>query len=57
MALLCEEVRQTVISLHNQGIFPSWEKVKSEVSNPKVMRMLEVWKAWHAARKDLGIEQ
>ncbi len=57
VALVCEETRQIVICLHDQGIFPSWRKVRSELTNPKVMQMPEVSKAWHDARRELGIEQ
>lgn len=53
---VCEEVRQAVMSLHAQGIFPSHRRVRPLLSNPNFMRMPEASAAWHAARRDLGLE-
>jgi TniQ len=37
----CEEIRTAVISLHLQGISPSFEKVKAQLTQPGFMRMSE----------------
>lgn len=52
----CEEIRQAVGTLYAQGIFPSHQKVRGLLSNPHLIRMPEAAAAWHAARKELGIE-
>ncbi len=54
---VCEEIRQAVISLHAQGIFPSHHKVKVLLSDPNLMRMPEARSTWHAVRRELGLEQ
>lgn len=53
---VCEEVRQAVITLHAEGIFPSHHRVRALLSDPHLMRMPEASAAWHAIRRDLGIE-
>jgi hypothetical protein len=53
---VCEEVRQAVITLHTQDIFPSHRRVSALLSNPNLMRMPEASAAWHAIRRDLGID-
>jgi hypothetical protein len=50
------QVRQTVITLHEQGIFPSHRRLKM-MFPPGVMRMPEANAAWHAARRELGLKQ
>jgi TniQ len=57
VARVCEEVRPAVITLHVQGIFPSHRKVRTLLSDPNLIRMPEASDAWHAARRELGIEQ
>jgi TniQ len=56
-ARVCEEVRQAVITLHAQDIFPSHHKVRTLLSNPNCMRMPEASAAWHTIRRELGLEQ
>jgi hypothetical protein len=53
---VCEQVRQAVITLHAEGIFPSHHRVRALLSDPNLMRMPEASAAWHAIRHDLGIE-
>jgi len=40
-ARVCEEVRQAVLTLHAQNIFPSHHKVRSPLSDPNLLRMPE----------------
>ncbi len=54
---VCEEIRQTVITLHVQNIFPSHHKVRALLSDPNLMRMPEASAIWHAVRRELGLER
>jgi TniQ len=56
-ARICEEVRQAVLTLHVQGIFPSHHKVRALLSDPNLMRMPEASATWHAVRRELGLER
>lgn len=50
------QVRETVIALYAQGIFPSHHRLRA-IFPPGVMRMPEANVAWHAALGELGLEQ
>jgi len=52
-----EEVRQATLTLHTQGIFPGANQVKALLSNPNKLRKAEGLTAWHATRRELGIER
>jgi hypothetical protein len=56
-ARVCEEVRQAVLILHAQNIFPSHRKVRDLLSDPNLMRMPEAAATWHAVRRELGLER
>jgi len=56
LAQVREQVRQTVITLHSQGISPSHRKLRSILPSG-LMRMPEANAAWHAALRELGLEQ
>src|SRR5207302_7441971 len=51
-----EEVRQVTIALYEQGVFPSAKRVIAQLSNPSKLRKAEGLTAWHATRRELGIE-
>jgi len=53
---VCQEVRQAVITLHAQGVFPSHRKVRMVLSDPNLMRMPQASATWHAVRHELGLE-
>ncbi len=55
-AQVCEEVRQAVIALHEQGIFPTHRKVRTLLSDPNLIRMPKASATWHAVRRELGYE-
>ena len=55
-AQVCEEVRQVVIALHEQGIFPTHRKVRTLLSDPNLIRMPMASAVWHAVRRELGYE-
>jgi len=50
-----EQVRQAVLSLHAQGIYPSLHKVQSFLS-AGVMMQPEARETWHAVLRELGFE-
>lgn len=52
----CEEVRQVVMMLHAQGIYPSHRRVRALLSQPSSIRQPEMQAAWHKARYELGID-
>lgn len=52
----CDEVRQAVMTLHAQGIYPSHRRVSALLSQPSSIRQQEMQAVWRKARHDLGIE-
>jgi hypothetical protein len=50
------QVRQAVMTLHAQGIFPSHRRLRAMLP-PGVMRLPGADEAWHMARRELGLEQ
>jgi transcriptional regulator with XRE-family HTH domain len=50
------QVKQTVIAFHAQGISPSHRRLRAMLP-PGVMRLPGADAAWHEARRDLGLEQ
>jgi AraC-like DNA-binding protein len=52
--VLCEEVRQTVLNLHEQGIYPSARQVSSYLRNSKLMLTREVHEFWQDMLTELG---
>lgn len=57
VARVCEEVRQAVLTLHAQNVFPSHHKVRALLSDPDLIRIPEASATWHAVRRELGLEQ
>jgi hypothetical protein len=55
-AQACEEVRQAVIALHEQGIFPTDSKVRASLSDPNLMRLAEARITRHAILREIGLE-
>ena len=52
-----DSMRQAMLTLHVQGIFPSHHKVRALLSDPNLMRMPEASATWHAVRRELGLER
>jgi len=52
----CNEVRLATLKLHVEGTNPSANQVASKLSDPGVMRTREGLAAWHATRRELGLE-
>lgn len=52
-----EEVRQAVIALHEQGIFPTDRKVRASLSDPNLMRLAEARITRHATLREIGLER
>jgi transcriptional regulator with XRE-family HTH domain len=51
-----DEVRAATFSLYAQGIFPSRSRVFNMLSDPNRVFEPEARKAWHTARRELGLE-
>ncbi len=51
-----EQVRQAVITLHAQGLFPSHRRLRTMLS-PGVMRMPEANIVWRTVLRELGLKQ
>ena len=52
---ISEQVRQTVISVHAQGIYPSQRKLRALLPGG-LMRLPQAREAWHDALQELGFE-
>ncbi len=57
IAMLCEEVRQAVLRLHQQGIYPNARQVSVYLSNSKLMLTIEVHEFWQNILIELGWKQ
>src|SRR5260370_38732938 len=55
-ALVCEEVRQTRMTLHEQGILPTHRRVRTLLSDPNLIPMPKPITTFHAVRRELGYE-
>ena len=55
-ARVCAEVRQSLITLHEQGIFPTHRKGRDLLSDSNFIRMPKASATWHAIRLELGYE-
>jgi len=53
----CEEMRQTVLSLHSQGLYPSFARVSSVLPSPGSARIPEVAATWRNTLNDLKIRK
>ena len=52
----CNEVRRATLSLYGEGANPSAQRVASRLSDPGMMRTRQGLTAWHAAKRELGLE-
>ncbi|HYU73279.1 MAG TPA: hypothetical protein VEL31_11420 [Ktedonobacteraceae bacterium] len=50
-----ERVRQQVLTLHTQGIYPSHQKLRALLP-AGLMRQSAAGEAWHATLRELGLE-
>src|SRR5258706_9607052 len=55
LALACDLVRQAVMTLHIQGIYPSHRKVRAMLP-AGLMRMPEANATWHEVLRELGLD-
>lgn len=53
---LCAEVKQAVLTVHQQGKYPSAYRVEALLAVPGFMRHPEARVVWHAALRELGWE-
>ncbi|MGZ3628064.1 MAG: hypothetical protein ACXVDN_10400, partial [Ktedonobacteraceae bacterium] len=56
IALACALVRQETISLHMQGMNPSYNNVASLLPRAGMLRNSKARRTWHAVRRELGLE-
>jgi AraC-like DNA-binding protein len=54
MARICTEIHQTVIELHQQGVYPSSVRVAKQLNNSHILWLKEARKAWILALDELG---
>ncbi len=54
MSTTCEDVRQAMLALHQQNIYPSAKQVSELLGDPHVIREKRVLQTWHATLKELG---
>ncbi len=54
VAQIQEEIEQTVLALHAQGVYPSHRKVIEQLANPKLMRDPKARATRSALCRDLG---
>jgi hypothetical protein len=54
MKTVCEEIRQAVLLLHKQGIYPSAKRVSFLLKNRHSVRTFEGHEAWRLALAELG---
>lgn len=52
----CDEVRQAVLTLDNQGVALSHAQVAALLSNPNILRRPEGKATWQALRRERGLE-
>jgi DNA-binding transcriptional regulator YhcF (GntR family) len=48
------EIRQTVIELHQQGVYPSSDRIKKQLNKPHILWIKEGREAWILALEELG---
>lgn len=53
----CTEVRRVTQELYEQGIYPTEDQVEALLSKPSMLRRPEYRAAWHAARRELNLEE
>lgn len=52
---LCSEVKEIVLSLNTQGVYPTEARVSELMANPGFFRYKQVRAAFHDARRELGL--
>jgi hypothetical protein len=53
----CNEVRQAVSALREQGVMPSVAQVTARLSHPHILRRPEAQAIWRTLRSELALEQ
>ncbi len=53
----CDKVRQTMLILHAQEIYPSLRQVRKNLKNPNILMDPNVYHAWKEMLKELGWTQ
>ena len=50
-----EEVRQAILKIHSQGLYPSANRVHLLLSKPAIMRNPILLQLWHDMLQELGV--
>ena len=53
-AALCEQIRQVMLLLHRQGIYPGARQTFEQLNNPHILRTIEGHEAWRLMLEELG---
>jgi len=56
LKLLCQKVRETVLRLNSEGIYPTARRVSIVINKPAFMKIREVRATFHEVRREIGIE-
>jgi hypothetical protein len=54
MLAICEQIRQVMLVLHKQGIYPSARQVSERLNDRHILRTIEGHEAWHLMLEELG---
>ncbi len=54
MAAICEQIRQVMLKLHEQGIYPGARPVSERLNNRHILRTIEGHEAWRLTLEELG---
>jgi AraC-like DNA-binding protein len=54
MAAICEQIRQVMLILHRQGIYPGARQVYEQLNNRHILRTIEGHEAWRLMLEELG---
>jgi nitroreductase len=54
IAAICEQIRQVMLMLHEQGIYPGARQVYEQLNNQHILRTIEGHEAWRLMLEKLG---
>ncbi len=54
MAAICEQIRQVMLILHKEGIYPGARQVSERLNNRHILRTIEGHEAWRLTLEELG---
>jgi len=57
MEEIAQEIRQVVLQLHRDGIYPSHDQVEAAMKRAGCLRDAEAQAVWHEVLEELGLRQ